>query len=279
MRRTIITAILAVTALTLAACRHNQDTIDPASYYDDETDIRNEMARQGYDAALTSTVRDTQRVVYMRLGNDTVYFAENHYGKDSAGMANGHSYRMYLTMIDMAGNRHVTLTPAGDSAYSVDSVATILLARPLPGKESELRRFATWSLYGFREPMEAALKESDEAFEGSGETLDEAMQELDEAAGTLFEFDTTIIAPGCKAQKSFERLERKGKELHFASFEIRHKAGHKGCTFECTHGLPGRDRCYHVMEEMNKAALDEGLAIRVAHSGRTHTHCTFTVHN
>lgn len=276
MRKTIITVIAVALSMAFTACRFNFDPDSIGIDYADEAAVRAEMARMGYDAALTVTVDDTQRVVYMHFGNDTVYFNESYCGKDSAGKSNSHSWYLYLTMSDIADDGAVTLTPMGDSTFSVDSSATILLAKPVQGKEAELHRLAAWGLYGFREPMEAALKESREAFEESDEALDEAVQDLDEAAGTLLEFDTTIIAPGCKAQKSFEKLEKKGKELHFTSFEIRHKPGHQGCTFSCSHGIPGAKRCYSRMEQISKLAGDEGLAYSIHHHGLGHMECTFT---
>ncbi len=275
--------IVAAAAMALTACRFdvNMDSID--AEYKTEADVHEWMAQKEYDAALMTQTGDTQRVVYLRFGSDTVFFNENYYGRDSSHKANGHYLTTYLVMDDKAVGREVALTPVDDTTCRVDSATTLFLACPAKGREEELKRFASWSLYGFRDALNADLSDAGDDMADAAQELETAAQKMEEMSHTLIDFDTVIVAPGCKAQEGFERLRKKAKVVGFGSVEIRHRAGHRGCTFSCTHALGGgTDGCYGRMEEMSKAAADENLASTVRH---THgmvaigSMCTFEAHN
>lgn len=262
--------LAAVAVMSLAACQFNRvETMD--SGFASESDVRDEMARRHYDAALMVSVGDTQRITFLRYGSDTVLFVENVCGKDSAGLDYGGMLQTHLVM-DRVANRHVDL----------DSLANLFLVSPRQGHEEELQRFADWSLNDFRDALEAQNKEmAEECLEMQGEMeaaerdLEAAVHELDNA---FWEFDTVIIAPGCKAQKSFERLEKEARKMGFASIEIQHKPHHRGCNFNCTNAFGGIETCYSRMEAMSKLASEESLAFSVHHhhGGDVHpSNCVF----
>lgn len=271
--------IAAAAAMALTACRFDVSMDRFDAEYKTEADIHEWMVQKGYDAALMTQTGDTQRVVYMRFGSDTVFFSENYSGRDSTHMANGHLLTAYLVMDDKAAGREVALTPVDDTTCCIDSATTLLLARPAKDREEELVRFAAWSLHGFRD----ALKTTADDMADAGQELETATQKMEEMSRTLVAFDTVIVAPGCKAQVGFERLRKKANAAGFGSVEIRHRPGHRGCTFSCTHALGGgTDGCYLRMEEMNKAAVDEHLASTVRHSHglvAIGSKCTFEAHN
>ncbi len=87
--------------------------------------------------------------------------------------------------------------------------------------------------------------------------------------------DIVFVSHGCSADRAFDRLEQRAKELGFGSFELHHQAGHKGCYMQCTHGLGGVKKCHRRMEEMSKVAAAEGLAFSLKHNGDPHFACTF----
>jgi len=87
--------------------------------------------------------------------------------------------------------------------------------------------------------------------------------------------DTVFVSHGCSADRAFDRLEQRAKELGFGSFELHHQAGHKGCYMQCTHGLGGVKKCHRRMEEMSKVASSENMAYSVKHNGAPHFACTF----
>lgn len=265
--------IVATAAMALTACRFsiNSDRLD-ADYFS-EADVHEWMAQKEYDAALMTQTGDTQRVVYLRFGSDTVFFNENYSGRDSSHMANSHLLTAYLVMDDKAASREVALSPLNDTTLRIDSATSLLLARPTKGREEELAHFAAWSLYGFRDALNASISDADDMsateqeLETAAQELETAAQEMEEMSHTLVDFDTVIVAPGCKAQEGFERLRKKALAAGFGSIEIRHRPGHHGCTFSCTHALGGgADGCYGRMEEMTKAAANEHLASTVRHN-------------
>ena len=272
--------IATVVAMALSACHINRmECFDPE--YQTESSVRDMMAEQGYDAALMTSVGDTQRITYLRFGSDMVLYNEISGGKDSAGMDYGSLRSTNFTMDNATAMLTVTLTPLNDTTYSIDSLTTLFLAKPVQGKERELQRFVAWSLYGFREALSVFDEELTEDIVGIQEELEESELELEEASKTLLEFDTVIVSPGCKAQKSFERLEKKAKELGFASVELHHKPGHRGCTFRCTHAFGSIKSCNSRMGEMCKVASAEGLANGVRHHHKLNLSpkCIFEAHN
>lgn len=109
------------------------------------------------------------------------------------------------------------------------------------------------------------------------EELDDAQEEAEEARQTASTtlIDTVFVSHGCSADRAFDRLESRAKELGFGSFELHHQAGHKGCYMQCTHGLGGVNKCLSRMEEMSKVAADAGLAFSIKHNGDPHFACTF----
>ena len=109
------------------------------------------------------------------------------------------------------------------------------------------------------------------------EELDNAQEEAEEARQTASTtlIDTVFVSHGCSADRAFDRLESRAKELGFGSFELHHQAGHKGCYMQCTHGLGGVNKCLSRMEEMSKVAADAGLAFSIKHNGDPHFACTF----
>ena len=109
------------------------------------------------------------------------------------------------------------------------------------------------------------------------EELDDAQEESEEArqAASTTLIDTVFVSHGCSADRAFDRLESRAKELGFGSFELHHQAGHKGCYMQCTHGLGGVNKCLSRMEEMSKVAADVGLAFSIKHNGDPHFACTF----
>lgn len=272
--------IATMVAVVFSACHINRvESFD--SEYQTESSVRDMMLKQGYDAALMTQVGDTQRITYLRFGSDTILYNEISSGKDSAGMDYGSLRGANFIMNNATAMMTVTLTPLNDSTYSIDSLTTLFLAKPAQGKEHELQRFVAWSLCGFREALSVFDEKHTEDIISTQEELEEAELELEEASRTLLEINTVIVSPGCKAQKSFERLEKKAKELGFASIEIAHRPGHHGCSFGCTHALGSKDKCYDRMVEMCKVANGEGLANRVkhCHQGITSGRCHFVAHN
>ena len=274
--------IAAAAAMALTACRFsiNSDRLD--ADYKSEADVHEWMAQKEYDAALMTQTGDTQRVVYLRFGSDTVFFNENYSGRDSSHMAYSHLLTTYLVMDDKAAGREVALSPLNDTTLRIDSATSLLLARPSKGREAELAHFAAWSLYGFRDVLNANISDADDMADAEQE-LETAEQKMEEMSHTLVDFDTVIVAPGCKAQEGFERLRKKARAAGFGSVEIRHRPGHRGCTFSCTHALGGgADGCYGRMEEMSKAAADENLASTVRHNHglvAIGIKCTFEAHH
>ena len=274
--------IAAAAAMALTACRFsiNSDRLD--ADYKSEADVHEWMAQKEYDAALMTQTGDTQRVVYLRFGSDTVFFNENYSGRDSSHNFNSHLLTAYLIMDDKAAGREVALSPLNDTTLRIDSATSLLLARPSKGREAELAHFAAWSLYGFRDVLNANISDADDMADAEQE-LETAEQKMEEMSHTLVDFDTVIVAPGCKAQEGFERLRKKARAAGFGSVEIRHRPGHRGCTFSCTHALGGgADGCYGRMEEMSKAAADENLASTVRHNHglvAIGIKCTFEAHH
>jgi len=106
------------------------------------------------------------------------------------------------------------------------------------------------------------------------EEMDEAEEERSEGVGMAL-IDTVFVSHGCSADRAFDRLEQRAKELGFGSFELHHQAGHKGCYMQCTHGLGGVKKCQRRMEEMSKVASDAGMAFSIKHNGDPHFACTF----
>ncbi len=275
--------IAAAAAMALTACRFEVNMDSSDAEYKTEADVHEWMAQKEYDAALMTQVGDTQRVVYLHFGSDTVFFNENYSGRDSTHNFNSHLLTAYLIMDDKAAGREVVLTPIDDTTCRIDSATTLLLARPTKGREEELMRFASWSLYGFRDALETSLSNAADDMADAEQELETAAQKLEEMGSTLVDIDTVIVAPGCKAQEGFERLRKKAKAAGFGSIEIRHRPGHRGCTFSCTHALGGgADGCYGRMEEMTKAAANEHLASTVRHNHSlvaVGSKCTFEAHN
>ncbi len=274
--------IAAAAAMALTACRFsiNSDRLD--ADYKSEADVHEWMAQKEYDAALMTQTGDTQRVVYLRFGSDTVFFNENYSGRDSSHMANSHLLTAYLVMDDKAAGREVALSPLNDTTLRIDSATSLLLARPSKGRKAELMRFAAWSLYGFRDALNANLSDADD-MSAAEQELETAAQKMEEMSHTLVDFDTVIVAPGCNAQEGFERLRKKALAAGFGSIEICHRPGHRGCTFSCTHALGGgADGCYGRMEEMSKAAANEHFASTVRHNHgllAIGAKCTFEAHH
>lgn len=272
--------IATVAAMVFSACHINRvESFDPE--YQTESSVRDLMLKQGYDAALMTSEGDTQRVTYLRFGSDTVLYNEISRGKDSAGMDYGSLRGANLIMDNATDMRTVSLKPLNDTTYSIDSLTTLFLAKPTQGKECELQRFVAWSLYGFREALSVFDEELAAEIASTQKELEEAELELEEVSRSLLEVDTVIVSPGCKAQKSFERLEQKAKKLGFARVEIHHKSGHRGCTFSCTHALGDIEGCHSRMEEMCKVASAEGLAHGVKHHHNLNLspRCIFEAHN
>lgn len=272
MKRIAFT-LAAAAAIALTACQFNR-VENTDMEFSTESSVRDEMARRHYDAALMVTTGDTQRVTFLCYGSDTVLFVENVCGKDSAGLDYGSSLRTFLVM-DRA-----------DGTVDLDSLAGLVLAAPREGHEAELQRFAAWSLHGFR----AALEAQNEALEADWNNvqndmaaaerdLEAAWNELEAVGEAFVEFDTTIVAPGCKAQKGFELLEKKARQLGFNIVEIHHRTGHRGCYFSCTRSFGDTDVCYRRMETLSALAGDEGLAYTVRHHHQDHgqsASCFFT---
>lgn len=275
--------IAAAAAMALTACRFsiNSDRLD--ADYKSEADVHEWMAEKEFDAALMTQTGDTQRVVYLRFGSDTVFFNENYSGRDSSHNFNSHLLTAYLIMDDKAAGREVALSPLNDTTFRIDSATSLLLARPTKGHEAELAHFAAWSLYGFRDALNANLSDADDDMSAAEQELETAAQKMEEMSHTLVDFDTVIVAPGCKAQEGFERLRKKARAAGFGSVEIRHRPGHRGCTFSCTHALGGgADGCYVRMEEMSKAAANENFASSVRHNHglmAIGSKCTFEAHH
>ena len=217
--------IAAAAAMALTACRFsiNSDRLD--ADYKSEADVHEWMAEKEYDAALMTQTGDTQRVVYLRFGSDTVFFNENYSGRDSSHNFNSHLLTAYLIMDDKAAGREVALSPLNDTTFRIDSATSLLLARPTKGREEELMRFASWSLYGFRDALETSLSNAADDMADAEQELETAAQKLEEMGSTLVDIDTVIVAPGCKAQEGFERLRKKAKAAGFGSIEIRHRPG------------------------------------------------------
>lgn len=273
MKKITILFIAAIATMTLAACRFSFET-DAASGYETEASVRSHMQERAFDAALMTTVDDTQRVVYLRLGSDTVSYASIYCGKDSAGLYGESQLFATLIMDRAVASPTVTLTPVDDTTYSIDSVTTLLLANPRRGDMDELQRFASWCLYCSREALN---DESMHAADG----LAEAEEALEEASRVLAEYDTVIVSPGCKAQKGFGRLQQRAKELGFGNIEVHHRAGHRGCSFSCSHAFGSSDDCYTRMTELSKLAGSEGLAYSVKHKdhGAITYKCSFHANN
>ncbi|MBR4773418.1 MAG: hypothetical protein IK010_03200 [Bacteroidales bacterium] len=273
--KTRLFAIVAA-ALMLTACRFNLNLDNLSLDYADTADVRDEMLQGGYDAALMTMVGDTQRVTYLRLGSDTVLCNSAYFSTKTDHSLYGFSKRMYLTMSQSDGNA-VKLKAINDTVLQVDSNTTLLLVRPMTVGD-EVRRFVAWSLNGIQE----AIDSTDAVINFS--TVDSSVAEINravvEVGRTIAEFDTVIVSPGCDAQKSFERLEKKGKELHYSAFEIRHHAGHRGCTFSCSHALPAKaKKCERRMSQLSALADQEGLEWEVTHDDAVHVSCTFEAHN
>ncbi len=129
----------------------------------------------------------------------------------------------------------------------------------------------------FVQLLNADLGDWEDEWDDVMEELDDAQEESEEAwqAASTTLIDTVFVSHGCSADRAFDRLERRAKELGFGSFELHHQAGHKGCYMQCTHGLGGVNKCLSRMEEMSKVAADVGLAFSIKHNGDPHFACTF----
>ena len=271
--------IVATASLMLTACHLNFDLDDIAFDYADTSDVRDEMLQGGYDAALMTMVGDTQRVTYMRLGSDTVLYNGICFSEKDNHSRYGFSTRSYLIM-GHDNDDVVELASINDTTLQVDSNTTLLLARPMKvGNEmSQGCNFVAWSLNGIQKAIDST--DAVVSFSTADSSVAEVERTVVEVGRTVAEFDTVIVAPGCKAQKAFERLEKKGNELHFTAFEIRHHEGHRGCTFSCSHALPAKaKKCEHRMSQLSALADQEGLKWEVKHGDAVHVTCTFEAHN
>lgn len=266
--------ILLAAMLTLSACRVKVNVDDRDLSYVDTSDVRQEMAQKGYDAALMTMADDTQRVVYMRLGSDTVLY--NSYLQYESPEHVSHSVMETMNLImERRALRAVELIAEGDVAYRLDSNTVLLLAKPMP-LDDELQGFVAWCLDDMREAIHCI----DTSFHETDTVMVQAERELHSLGKVLFGYDTVIVAPDCNASRAFDRLYKQAKEQGFSAIEVHHHEGHHGCTFSCSHALSlGAEACYRRMEAMSQAVQDEMVTVGVQHRGPTHICCTFMAHN
>ncbi len=307
MKTRLIIIIAAVVALLATGCRHREA---PAlmEYQGgvEASEVRHTVEAEGYDFALMATTKERQLVTYG--WRDSLHFLTRVYdGSDdtlhidhasSQSLAddgislealndNVWCLRMrgvpkWVLNIRLGWTRVTTDgvefdvrfwgTPIAHCTFVCDELAlnsTRLLDLP------EVRELVMHVV--FVQLLNADLGDWEDDwddFEAEFDSLHAEAKE-DQSDGGITLIDTVFVSHGCSADRAFDRLERRAKELGFGSFELHHQEGHKGCYMQCTHGLGGVKKCQRRMEEMSKVASDADIAFSVKHNGDPHFACTF----
>ncbi|MBQ8704482.1 MAG: hypothetical protein IJ524_08935 [Bacteroidales bacterium] len=307
MKRIVLVS-MAVAAMLATGCRHREA---PAmELYPDGTtaaEVGRTLEAGGYDFALMATTKDRQMVTYG--WRDSLHFITYYY---SDSIDDGQSD--YASEQSLTDEGVVTLEPMNDSVWTLrlrsvpkwvlnirlgwtrvttDGVefdvrfwgipmarCTFVCDDPalLSTRLLELPEVRELVLHVvFVQLLSADMAEWDDDWDDLDdikEQIADARREAEQSHGKVTLIDTVFVSHGCSADRSFDRLERRARELGYSSLELRHQEGHKGCWLEVTHGPAGVKKCHRRMEEMAKAAGEEGLAFSVQHNGDPHIACT-----
>ena len=303
----IVLVWMAVAALLVTGCRHRETpALEQYQGGVSATDVSRNIEDEGYDFALIATTTNRQLVTYG--WRDSLHFLTMHYSDSLDGRQADFASEQSLT------DDGVTLEPLNDSVWSLRlrSVPKWVLNIRLgwtrvttDGVEFDVRFWGipmahcvfvcddpallSTRLLELPETRELVLHVIFVELLGSDmaewddiddlddikEQIAEARREAEESNEKITLIDTVFVSHGCSADRSFDRLERRARELGFGSLELRHQVGHEGCWLEVTHGPAGVKKCQRRMEEMAKVAGKEGLAFQSQHNGDPHTACTF----
>ena len=306
MKRYIILS-MAVAALMATGCRHREaPTLEAFPGGVSASEVESTREAEGYDFALMSITTERQLVTYG--WRDSLHFFTRIYdGSDdtlhvdhassqsladdgvSLEMLNDSVWCLKLRAVPRwvlnirLGRTRVTTDgvefdvrfwgrPIAHCTFVCDDpvlLSTRLLDMP------EVRELVLHVV--FVQLLNADLGDWEDEWDDFEAEFDSLRAEAEEAQsdGGITLIDTVFVSHGCSADRAFDRLESRAKELGFGSFELHHQEGHRGCYMQCTHGLGGVKKCHHRMEEMSKVAADAGLAFSVKHNGDPHFACTF----
>lgn len=295
--------IVAVAALMATGCHRHAPTLDGFQGGVTASEVDSTCEAEGYDFALVATTTERQLVTYG--WRDSLHFFTYVYdgGDDTLHIDHASSQSLaddgvslealndsvwclrlqgvpkWVLNVRLGWTRVTTDgvefdvrfwgTPMAHCTFVSDDAAllsTRLLDMP------EVRELVLHVV--FVQLLTADKVELEDEWDDIVEELDEDGDEMSEGVGIAL-IDTTFVSHGCSADRAFDRLERRARELGFGSFELHHQAGHKGCYMQCTHGLGGVNKCIARMEEMSKVASAEGLAFSIKHNGDPHFACTF----
>ena len=307
MKTRLIIIIAAVAALMTTGYRHREaPALDSFQGGVTASEVESTCEAEGYDFALMATTKDRQLVTYG--WRDSLHFFTRIYDgsddtlhidhassqsldddgvslealNDSVWCLRMRGVPKWVLNIRLGWTRVTTDgvefdvrfwgTPMAHCTFVCDDPA-LLSTRLLDMPEvSELVLHVVF-VQLLNSDLGAWEDEWDDIMDEREDVQEEAEETLQTASTTLI--DTVFVSHGCSADRAFDRLESRAKELGFGSFELHHQAGHKGCYMQCTHGLGGVKKCQRRMEEMSKVASDTDMGFSIKHNGDPHFACTF----